>query len=132
MSSVSDFDAAWQQVAEVFEEIHGKAYVYRKLNGETFDITASVVSHQQTAKTDKDLILTTWHGHVFTMLRQTLVDNDVEYPHNGEEICEQQADDLWLIYRVSPPPKGKTYESVDTEDFQIEVYAVEVASRSHA
>lgn len=121
MSTISEFDALWQEQAEAMEEQFGKPFLYRR-GVLTCEILASLGSHEIEADPDAGIV-NAWHGHKFvTEAAGLILAGQTITPQRGDQILEPLAGNLFDIYEVVPLPKAKEYEPLDAEGFQVAIY----------
>ena len=121
--AVSEFDEAWQAVAECFEEQFGKTLTYKR-GAVSCQITATLGSHaiRHGSELGWD---ETWHGHVWIVRAASLVINaQVVLPEKGDQIIEPMAGGKQKRYVVVKTPEGRTYDPFDAEEYQLAVYTL--------
>ncbi len=129
MSTISEFDALWQDQAEAMEEQFGKLFLYRR-GVLTCEILASLGSHEIEADPDAGIV-NAWHGHKFvTEAAGLILAGQTITPQRGDQILEPLAGNLFDIYEVVPLPKAKEYEPLDAEGFQVAIYTQLLRSRA--
>ncbi len=121
MSSVSEFDALWQDQAEAMEEQFGKTFLYRR-GVLSVELQASLGAHEMEADPDHGIV-DSWHGHKFVAAAADLVlGGRTITPQRGDRILEPLAFGLYDIYEVVPLPKAREYDPIDAENFQLAIY----------